>query len=224
MKGYDEIEEPARTDTEITLGPRSILGIFFALALICGVFFGFGYSLGRSGGAKSAAAALTHTQTTATGPAAPLQTVVEQPGTNTAAGGSENSASVLQSSNVLASSSKPSATTAAPPAPVTAQPTPAPAAQPAAYNPPPPARTVATPKPSGRPVEGIMVQIAAVAHRHDAEALVTQLRRRGYQPVIRRGVNDHLLHVQVGPFATRRAALAMSSRLLGNGYNAILKK
>jgi DedD protein len=48
----------ARTDNrvdseeaEITLGMRSLLGIFFGLVLICGIFFGLGYSVGRSGGA-----------------------------------------------------------------------------------------------------------------------------------------------------------------------------
>lgn len=34
-------------DAEITLGTRSLLGIFFGLVLICGIFFGLGYSLGR---------------------------------------------------------------------------------------------------------------------------------------------------------------------------------
>ena len=47
----------ARVDSEeaeITLGMRSLLGIFFGLVLICGIFFGLGYSVGRSGGARVA--------------------------------------------------------------------------------------------------------------------------------------------------------------------------
>ena len=35
------------TDTEIALGTRSLLAIFFGLVLICAVFFGLGYSVGR---------------------------------------------------------------------------------------------------------------------------------------------------------------------------------
>ena len=35
------------SEREISLGTTTILGIFFALALICAVFFGFGYSMGR---------------------------------------------------------------------------------------------------------------------------------------------------------------------------------
>jgi DedD protein len=44
----DDIEEEEETTArEITLSTASLLGIFFGLVLICGVFFGFGYSLGR---------------------------------------------------------------------------------------------------------------------------------------------------------------------------------
>ena len=42
-----DLLEPAGQDREISLGTTTILGIFFALALLCAVFFGFGYSLGR---------------------------------------------------------------------------------------------------------------------------------------------------------------------------------
>src|SRR5438309_8387724 len=35
-------------DTEITLSTGKLLGIFFVLAIICGVFFTMGYLLGRS--------------------------------------------------------------------------------------------------------------------------------------------------------------------------------
>src|SRR6476646_3024993 len=35
-------------DTEITLSTGKLLGIFFALAIVCGVFFTMGYLLGKS--------------------------------------------------------------------------------------------------------------------------------------------------------------------------------
>ena len=41
-------------DTEIALGTRSLLGIFFGLVLICSIFFGLGYSVGRAGGSRAA--------------------------------------------------------------------------------------------------------------------------------------------------------------------------
>ena len=43
----DTEEEEETTAREITLSTASLLGIFFGLVLICGVFFGFGYSMGR---------------------------------------------------------------------------------------------------------------------------------------------------------------------------------
>ena len=42
-----DLRDEAEQDREISLGTTTILGIFFALALICAVFFGFGYSMGR---------------------------------------------------------------------------------------------------------------------------------------------------------------------------------
>src|ERR1700756_4221498 len=44
----------ASEDTEITLGAGKLLGLFFLLAAICGVFFAIGYSLGKSSGREQA--------------------------------------------------------------------------------------------------------------------------------------------------------------------------
>src|SRR5579862_7124504 len=41
--------EHEEVDSEITLSATTLLGIFFGLVLVCGVFFGFGYSTGRHG-------------------------------------------------------------------------------------------------------------------------------------------------------------------------------
>ncbi len=41
-------------DTEITLGVGKLLGLFFLLAAICGIFFSIGYSLGKSSGREQA--------------------------------------------------------------------------------------------------------------------------------------------------------------------------
>src|SRR5580700_7011052 len=38
----------ATQDTEITLGTGKMLGLFFGLVALCAVFFGMGFSLGRS--------------------------------------------------------------------------------------------------------------------------------------------------------------------------------
>src|SRR5258708_35637763 len=43
----NDLYESGQQDREISLNTTTILGIFFALALLCAVFFGFGYSMGR---------------------------------------------------------------------------------------------------------------------------------------------------------------------------------
>jgi DedD protein len=42
-------------DSQLTLGTASLLGIFFGLVMVCGIFFGFGYSFGRRSFSQSAA-------------------------------------------------------------------------------------------------------------------------------------------------------------------------
>ncbi len=55
---FDTEEEEEVKASEITLSTASLLGIFFGLVLICGVFFGFGYSMGRGTGQGAQAHAL----------------------------------------------------------------------------------------------------------------------------------------------------------------------
>ena len=68
-----------------------------------------------------------------------------------------------------------------------------------------------------------MVQIAAVSHQEDADTLIAALKKKGYSVFIRKESQDRLLHVQVGPFATRKDADLMRQHLLADGYNAIVK-
>jgi cell division septation protein DedD len=68
-----------------------------------------------------------------------------------------------------------------------------------------------------------MVQIAAVSHPEDADVLVSALRKHGYAVAVHRDPADALIHVQVGPFASRTDAAAMRQKLLNDGYNAIVQ-
>jgi cell division septation protein DedD len=52
---------------------------------------------------------------------------------------------------------------------------------------------------------------------------MTALRAKGYTVAARTSSQDKLLHIQVGPFATRKDAEAMRERLVIDGYNAIVK-
>lgn len=219
MKTYDEQEDLRDSDTEITLGMKSILGIFFGLALICGIFFGFGYSLGRGNTVKPALPAAAMPQSIA---AAPQQTSAEASPIKTVVEGA--SSSLNASSQVPGKPSAESAVVVAQPsAPATGALVPAVQTQPVS-----PVNTTSAPVANAAAANtggpgSIMVQIAAVSRPDDANALVAALRKLGYSAYARTQPGDSLLHVQIGPFATRNEAMAVRSHLLSDGYNAILK-
>ena len=71
---------------------------------------------------------------------------------------------------------------------------------------------------------GYMVQVAAVKKQEDAEALAQALRKKNYPVLTISGPNDKFFHVQVGPFADFKDAEATRNKLIGDGYNPILKK
>jgi DedD protein len=225
----EELEGKA---SEITLSTASLLGIFFGLVLVCGVFFGFGYSMGRGTGAAQATlvphsptvnssegdeAAVENPPAPAPQPAAKQQDDSEAP---------ENAAPVSHPKPVetpmegVAQPERVAAPVAVPSSPAT--PAQLVAGKPAAgkvgpaYQPPADAPSTA----AGQP----MVQIAAVSRPQDADVLVAALRQRGYGVVVRSEPQDHLLHVQVGPFANRMQAAEIKQKLLSDGYNAIIKQ
>jgi len=213
----DEDEEEGKA-SEITLSTASLLGFFFGLVLICGVFFGFGYSMGRgtqaSGLANMPATNAGEAAETAAAenPPAPAATEQEPAAAPVAKPAVKDDADAVK---VPVSDSE-DETPAKPALPKPALTKPAPIPQPAAYLPP----TDAPPSTSGKP----MVQIAAVARPEDADVLVSALRQRGYGVVVRNEPQDKLLHVQVGPFADRVQATAIKEKLLSDGYNAIIKQ
>ena len=68
-------EDEDQPDKEVTLGMGSLLSIFFGVVLVCGIFFGFGYSMGRRNVQSSAVA------TAVKKPAAPAAATDEVPTT-----------------------------------------------------------------------------------------------------------------------------------------------
>jgi DedD protein len=216
MRSMLDIEE--KEASEITLSTASLLGIFFGLVLICGVFFGLGYSLGR-GSERGAIAS---------GPGGAPAIIDTEPAETTTAENAKSAALTpleqqdgMQSpvtAALMSAASRPKAEavepeTSAPDAPKPAAPA---ATLPATTAP----DTGAVASSSKEP----MVQIAAVARQEDADVLVSALRQRGYGVVVRSEPQDKLLHVQVGPFADRTAATAIKQKLLSDGYNAIIKQ
>jgi DedD protein len=225
-EGDDDLDDYAeRPDREITLGTTAILAIFFALAVLCAVFFGFGYSVGHHAVGTAAASA--------SGPQGGNSFAGFKPSAGNPLGaapaakpsGASYTVPVVPPGNTPAPRPVPlpaaEDTDSAPAEPAPAAPTPAPRPAPAAST-PPAAPVAAAPIPvvSGA---GPVVQIAAVSHQEDADLLVTTLKRRGYTVVVRSEPQDKLLHVQVGPFANHKDADAMRTRLLNDGFNAIVK-
>jgi len=76
---------------------------------------------------------------------------------------------------------------------------------------------------SGRQPHGPVVEVMALSHDSDADAMLEALRRQGYQPTVNRAQHDSLLHIDVGPFATRSDAETMRQRLLRDGYDASIR-
>jgi hypothetical protein len=85
-------------------------------------------------------------------------------------------------------------------------------------------RGCATPA-SGGYGSGYYVQVAAVSRKEDADALVEALKKKQYPAFSANNPSsDKFYHVQVGPYADAKDAEGMRTRLIGDGYNPIVKK
>jgi len=189
------------TDTEITLGTGKMLVLFFGLVLLCALFFGMGFTMGKNSvrsapellatpsGARPSAA---NTQTTQA-PAPQAQTAAP---TASAPADAGNTASNPPTQQAPANSTDQN--TQAGQSGTTAQGT--------------------------APGPGYFVQVAAVSKQEDADALVEALKGHQYQAFVAAPGADKLFHVQVGPFADIKDAEATRAKLVADGYNPILKK
>jgi cell division septation protein DedD len=222
----DEDDIAARGQRELTLSTGAILGLFFALVVSWGLFFGLGFNMGS----HRTPAPIED----ATADASSTHSSANFNAFKPAAGSPTGSAPVQAQPSDAGSAPivvPPSQSHAATPAntesPAThddtqPEPTPAgrnnpltlshPAVQPAQVTPAPPVA-----------VGSFIVQVAAVSHQEDADLLVTALRSKGYAVAARAEPQDKLLHIQVGPFTNKKDADTMRQRLLADGYNAIIK-
>src|SRR5262249_4244899 len=149
-------------DTEVTLSTGKLLGIFFAAAIICGIFFSFGYAVGKNStqaagvaimgssslSTVSASGGSKPTATKAAGPAQPCLS-------------SEDTNCVKQE---VAAAAEPITSTA-----TDNKPAPELQAQQSDAHP----LTTA-------PANGFIVQVAAVSKAEDADALKAALEKKQY--------------------------------------------
>lgn len=246
----DDLHEAPSREREISLGAGTVLGIFLALAAVCGVFFAFGYTVGRRSNPKplaveTAVSASGSGLGSGTGLGAGSGSPAPKPSPGSLLSGSGSGMgtplpssagggrSVTEESGSGAQVPAPAEGDGAAPEVVVKKPVVAPkaavtAADGAVVGDPIPAAPKAVGATAGAAVGAavgmpVMVQVAAVSHREDADLLLTALRQKGYEAVVRGGGQDSLMHIQVGPFASKKEAEAMRQRLLGDGFNAILK-
>jgi DedD protein len=193
-------------DTEITLGTGKMLALFFGLVALCAVFFGMGFKVGKNSGATAAVTDGSVVAATSNGEARP--SAVKPSGD-----GSAN-----RSPDVAFYKSAQPASDGARPAPASADSTATSSAAPATADDKSTADPAAAP-----PTNGYYVQVAAVSKAEDGDALVDALKKKQY-PAFSSAGSDKLFHVQVGPFADVKSAEDMRAKLVGDGYNPILKK
>ena len=184
-------------DTEFTLSTSKLLGIFFALVVICGVFFTMGYLLGKSSNAGG------KTEIVATIPSG-------------SAAGKPSGANKTPEAVPAATSADASAAGKSPDQ--------AAGQQPSGGKTPDQSNAPATgDEVKNGAGSSYMVQVAAVSKQEDAEILVASLQKKQYPVFIANSPGDPLFHVQVGPFTDKKDADAMRTRLAADGYNAIVK-
>jgi DedD protein len=193
-------------DTEITLSTGKLLGIFFFLAILCGVFFTMGYMLGKSTGSSD--------RNEIVGAAPASGGAAGKP----AAGNKVQAQPQASSADTNHGASTPTADANLKNPDVSTNP------------PSSPGKTAdqsssqATGSNAANSAPGsFMVQVAAVSKQEDAEILKAALQRKQYPVFIATSAGDPLFHVQVGPFTDRKDAEAMKTKLAADGYGAIVK-
>jgi len=196
-------DHDSSADREISLSTPTILGLFFALAIVCACFFGLGYAMGRKSLPTATPALMDNATAPGNGAIKPTAGSTAPP---PAAATPDSSPAAAQPAQTL---TVPLTNSAVPTAP---------AANPAAAA----AQTAASAASAAAP-SSFVVQVAAVSSQDVADILLSSLQKKGYAVAVHPSPQDKLLHVQIGPFADRGAAEAMRQRVLADGFNAIVK-
>ena|SRR5579863_8405114 len=202
-------------DTEITLGTGKLLVLFFVLVAVCAGSFSLGYKLGSKSEPALPGAALLPVTSGGSKPASSSST--SAPATlfkpvDQKSAAPDVSATAADSKPVAPADSSnpanPATTTGASPNPTTAA-----------------TSANGAPDPATLPASSYFVQVAAVTKQEDADALVDALKKKQYPAfVAASAATDKLFRIQVGPFPDIQEAEATRTRLIGDGYNPIVKK
>ncbi len=221
---FEEDEQPEEREITLSAGPLTLVGC--GVLALCALCFWIGLSIGRHSSASPSvhpaqapaadneaaqgASPNALSKPLAAGLAPATQQMPAQPAPTQSFGAAEPAAQ-----NALTSYAPASAGTAQPVQPQVKPALPGSAVVPSSQ---PAQSTSVQPQPALPPTS--MVQIAALSHVEDARVLMIALHQHGYNATATREPADGMIHVRIGPFATRAQADAMSQKLEGDGYNA----
>jgi cell division septation protein DedD len=194
-------------DTEVTLSTGKLLAMFFGAAIICGIFFSFGYAVGKNSTPAAGVAIMDSSSLSTVSTAGGNKPAPARPAANPAPCAADDAACEKPEGSAPAQvpSNDNDKSQAAP--------------ELVAKGSEAPKLTSAS-----APGSGFIVQVAAVSKAEDADALKAALEKKQYPVFVVDNASSHLFHVQVGPFSDQKDAEAMKSKLAADGYNAILKK
>ena len=212
-------------DTEFTLSTGKLLGFFFGMVIICGIFFSLGYGVGRNSSSSASITVLDSSSLSTVQNSGASKPSASKPASHEEVAALQDAAQqnglrpcVQGDAGCVTPSGKRTSVTSQAHAPDASES----AHKADTKN----SATSKTPElTSGtQPSAGFMVQVAAVSKQEDADALVNALRKKQYPVFVVNQASSNLFHVQVGPFTQQKDAEAMRSKLVSDGYNAILKR
>jgi cell division septation protein DedD len=194
---------------ELVLENRQVLTIFFVVVVLCGVFFGLGYIVGKNtmgyippaetggsaGGKKSAIA--------------PASGLAEQPVPAAPSDSAQKAPEKIRAAEEKAPDASESA------APKREQ-----AAEPQTKSAPP----VPAPAPGMARGEPLSLQVDALSTKENAEKLLEALKKKGFPATLATSPADRLFHVQIGPFSSTAEREDMKARLEREGFKPITKR
>ena len=184
----------ANGEYEVVVENRQLTIIFFAVVVLCAVFFGLGYIVGKNTigyipAADSDLAAVAGKRSALASAGAAEPTKVQA--------ASVPPATELTFQQTLEAKRSPARLQTRSSAPTTG----AAAAEPAVH-----------------------LQVAALRKKGDAEALLSLLKGKGFPAVLVASRADRLFRVQVGPFTSAKDVEQMKQRLGREGFKTITKK
>lgn len=215
------VEERGLSTTSLTL-------LFLVGVLVCAVFFSFGFLLGYKERSSSNIAMTERVTPTGDTPPAvnppPEQvesSAPQEPGPTTANPVSQSSAAVQgQKTSIGSPDVSPVMRGSAGGAPAGSL-----GSAPGGH----PSPKAASPSPTKQPApSGILLQVAALQTRQDAEALVKLLKERGHPVFLvtpeEAHAGDNLFRVRVGPFASRDDEEKTRQKLVAEGFKPFVKR